>query len=187
MDGVTFLQIAVALFLVIVGAYLNHWLVRKPRLIAYQGHVSDFAFPMPENKTVDIYTHSIVVKNVGGKVANNVRLGHHANFKAENFQIRPQVDFSINETKNDVREIILPCLLPREEVTVSYLYLDAFTIEQIYVYIKSDEVLARSVTVLPTQQYPAWYMNVLRILLLVGLCTVLYALWKGIALLLQQA
>src|SRR2546425_8413216 len=73
LDTQRLLQIAGAIGLLIVGKYLDRWFTRKPKLISYIGHVSAFTLRTDPPKAV--YTHAIVVINVGRLHATNVRIG----------------------------------------------------------------------------------------------------------------
>lgn len=72
-------------------------------------------------------------------------------------------------------------LVPEEQVTISYLYERPLLITDIHSYIKSDEGLAKVVTVLPFIQQPKWKVNALLTFGGIGLITVIYVLWKLIA------
>ena len=68
----------------------------------------------------------------------------------------------------------MPSLVPREQVTVHYLYFPPLLWADINTYVKSDEGLAKVLTVLPTPQAPAWQRRIALILLLVGVITIIY-------------
>ncbi len=85
LDTQRLLQIAGAIGLLILGKYLDRWFTRKPKLISYIGHVS--AFTLRTDPPKPVYTHAIVVINVGRLHATNVRIGHAV--LPENYQVIP--------------------------------------------------------------------------------------------------
>ncbi len=174
MELAVFLQIAIPLLCIFLGAYLSNWFV-QPSLIAYIGFVADFHIKTDTNP-VDIFTHSLVIRNQGKKVANNVRLGHFC--LPPNYRVSPSVDYSIETTSNGIKEILLPRLLPGEQITISYVYFDSIVTGKIHNYVKSDEVLARVVKVLSVQQYPTWVNNCIRVFIFLGFCTAIYMAWR---------
>jgi len=78
-------KIGIPLLTLVLGKYLDEWIAKKSKLISYLGHVS--AFTLRDDKKTSVYTHSVVVRNVGRAATNNVRLGHH--ILPENYQINP--------------------------------------------------------------------------------------------------
>lgn len=62
----------------IVAVVLTIVLQRKPRLLTYLGHVSNFTIPGKQNQNpIQLFTHSIAVWNAGTKSATNVRICHN--------------------------------------------------------------------------------------------------------------
>lgn len=140
------------LLALVVGAGINHFVERRSRLVAYYGHVSSFMIrPENGNEPFQVFTHTVVIKNAGRLVAKNVRL-HHAYFPS-NHSVFPPVAHSVEALPDGSREIVLPAIVPGEEVTVSYLY-PPITWNQINTRVKSDDGLARVIRVLPTRVYP---------------------------------
>ena len=158
----------------IVAALLKKYLEGRPRLIAYLGHASAHPVP-PENDGMPantVHTHSIVVRNTGGKAANNVRIGH-AIFPAS-YQIYPSVSHSILPGHGGSGEILLPTLVPYEQITVSYLYPKTLFWHQIDSYIKSDEGLANKISVIPNLPVPKSLTILVWSLIFVGATTCVY-------------
>jgi len=146
----------------------------KPRLVSYLVHA--FAIPTrnqfdPNAHTVTVHTHSIVVRNTGKKTAHNVRIGHQS---LPDFQIHPSLIHEVNKRPDNSGEIIIPTLVPGEQVTIGYLYFPPQTYQQINTYCKSDEVAAKFLNVQPMvpfspiQAYSFWG------LVFIGASTILY-------------
>jgi len=170
------IPVVTTILVVIVRQALEH----RPRLIAYSSSISSFALPSPGGQAPAplpvpapaapapvavpatppagagtptpgaIHSHAIVVRNVGKKSAFNVRVGHFASVAA--FQLWPPVNHSVATNLNGGWEILIPTLVPYEQVQISYLYLPPLTVNLVNSYIKSDEISAQVINVLPTPQ-----------------------------------
>jgi hypothetical protein len=162
----------VALF---VGAILNRILERRAKVITYYGHVSSFA--LQDQQRTRVFTHTVVIRNVGWKSAKNVRIGHNI---LPHYQIYPSIQFEISQIPDDGIEILIPTLVPQEEVHVSYLYFPPITYNQINTYVKSDEGFAKGLNVLLTPAYPRWLLNIFWLLIFIGVTTTIYLLIKFI-------
>src|SRR5437867_3125648 len=136
-------KIVVPLGALVLGKYLDRWLTKRPKLISYLVHTS--AFTLRGDTPGTFHTHAIVVRNVGRMAANNVRIGHFV--LPEHFQLFPSISHTV---ERNVGEIIIPKLVPDEQITVSYLYFPPLLWSQIHAYTKSDEGFAKILTVLPT-------------------------------------
>ena len=164
----------------IVGAFIGaliSWLsTNREKLVTYYGHVSDFKIdPIPPNtQQVLVNTHSIVVKNNGRKTATNVRLGH--NFLPPSFNVFPDTNYEINELPSGKKEIVFPRIVPKKELTISYLYYAPLTFNQINTTIESDEGPAKETFVLLQPQPPKWLIKVLWVLLVIGCISLVYIL-----------
>lgn len=165
-------RIIVPLGTLVLGKYLDRWLARRPRLISYLGHTS--AFGVHSTPPVTIHTHAIVVRNAGRATANQVRVGHH--FLPENIQLYPLVPHTIERTEGGGAELVIPKLVPGEQIAISYLYFPPVLWSQIHSYIKSDEGFAKVLSVLPTPQLPKWAISALWILVFVGAVSLVYLL-----------
>jgi hypothetical protein len=163
-------DIAVPLVALVLGKFLDSWLLKKPKLISYLGHVSTFTL-RDERKTI-VNTHAVVIRNTGRMSATNLRVGHH--FLPENYKIIPNVSHTVEKNEAGGGEIIIPKLVAGEQVTISYLYFPPLTYAQINSYTKSDEGLAKVLTVIPTPQFPKWLINLLRFLVFVGVVAIIY-------------
>jgi hypothetical protein len=155
-----------------VGAALDRFLERRPKLITYLGHVSSFRIQGPP--IADVFTHSIVVRNAGGRAATNVRIGH--NTLPQNFQIFPPVEFRVVNHPNGAADIVIGTLAPGEQITISYLYFPPLTWAGINTTVICDDGFAKVLNVLPTPQLPKWALWVLKFFIYLGLVTFLYLL-----------
>ena len=161
-------SVALPLGTLVLGKYLDRWLTKGPKLISYVGHISSFKL---ENPPLDVYTHSIVIKNIGNAAANNVRVGHQY---LTDYKIFPPVAHTVNKIKNSGDEIQIPLMVPNEEITISYLYYPPITWNQINTNMKSDEGKVKIVEALLQPQPPRWLYRTIWTLVYFGAATVLY-------------
>lgn len=161
----------------IVGFLTKKYFEAKPKLITYLVHTS--AIPLHDDKNTNINTHSIVVRNAGKKTAHNVRIGH--NYLPQSFQLYPQLAHEIIRGDNGVAEILIPTLVPDEQINISYLYFPPDTWHKVHSYCKSDETSAKYINVVPTQQQSKILFFILLLLTFIGASTVMY--WSFIKIL----
>lgn len=167
-DWDLFARIAVPFLTLFIGIAVNRVIERRPRLVTYLAHSS--AITVPTEQPMTVHTHSIVVRNAGRSVALNVRLGHNA---LPAFSVYPPQQYEVNELQGG-QEIVIPKLVPKEQITVAYLYFPPLIWNQINTYTKSDEGFAQVLHVLPTQQFPKWLSILIWFLIIVGSFTTLY-------------
>ena len=174
-DSNTFALILTHIFTFIIGSILNFVFIRRPRLISYLSHVSVFTTKAKDtSKKILVFTHQLVIRNVGSKTATNVRVGHQV---LPDFHIYPKRQYDIAELPDGGKEIVFPNLVKREEISISYLYFPPLTVNQINTHVKSDEGFAKSVTVLLTRVIPNWGKVLTFILLLLGSATLIYLIY----------
>ncbi|WP_189459215.1 hypothetical protein [Jeongeupia chitinilytica] len=155
----------------IIGFVIKKYLEERPKLITYLVHAS--AIPLiHENTTHIINTHSIVVRNAGKKTAHNVRIGH--NHLPASYQLYPQLDHELKNGSNGTAEILIPTLVPDEQINISYLYAPPITHSQINAYCKSDEASARYINIVPSPPVPKIQAFALWSLIFLGASTALY-------------
>src|SRR5690242_3326363 len=140
------IKITVPLATLVLGKYLDRWLTKRPKVIVYLGHAS--VFTLRSENPATIHTHSIVVRNVGTVAANNVRIGH--SILPDNFQLYPSISHTVERDGGRIAEIIIPTLVPDEQVTISYLYVPPLIWNQLRAYRTSDGGFGKVFHVLPT-------------------------------------
>jgi hypothetical protein len=144
------ISIVIPILTLFVGAAINRVLERRVKLITYLGHTSVFTVQPDPQTTNYIHTHAIVIRNAGGLPAHNLRIGHHV---LPNFYIFPSVSHTVEEIPKNGKDIVIPVLVPGEQITVSYLYGPPLIWNQINSQTKCDEGFAKAINVLPTTQY----------------------------------
>ncbi len=154
----------------LLGAIIKRYFEAKPKLISYLIHSS--AIPLNDEKNTQVNTHCIVVRNAGKKTAHNVRIGH--NFLPKGFQIFPPLSYTVLESSNGAAEILIPTLVPNEQVSISYLYFPPLIWSQVNSYTKSDEGLANIINAIPTPQPPRLVVLAVWLLMFIGASTLVY-------------
>jgi len=169
------LKIAVPMATLVLGIVFKEAIERRASIQYYVGTLADFmvrsrqadtasasviqgigteATSPPVASDFGVYTHALVIVNGGRAPARNVRIGHVAFL--QNYHVSPKLDYSIEPVKDSGDDIVFPILRPKEQVTVSYLYFEPVTPDQIHTYVKSDEGLAKNIAMLPVRRFPKW-------------------------------
>jgi hypothetical protein len=156
---------------VAVGVALTRAIEGKARVVVHYGHAAAFRITNVD-EPFSVHTHNVVVRNAGKRPAHNVRCGHAV--LPPNVTLYPDKDHHIVSLPGGTQELLMPELLPGEEVTIAYLYYPPLMWNQVNTYVKSDEGFAKVITVLPQQQYPRWFNNTAALLMLIGLVTTCY-------------
>ncbi|BEV17421.1 hypothetical protein HBDW_42090 [Herbaspirillum sp. DW155] len=163
---------------------------RRPRLVAYFGHRSEHHVKQKVAANGDVtqppfevYTHSVVIANVGKKTAFNIRLGHQ--YMPDSVTLYPySTPFKIEHNADGFAELLIPTLVAKEEVTVSYLYFPPITWHKINTYVKSDEGSAKVFEPVRYEPPSKSKIRVVILLMLMGAFTLTYgiirvAYWLG--------
>lgn len=132
----------------VIGAIFKNYIEARSKIVSFIGHAS--AFTLQGASPTVIHTHSVVVRNTGRKAATNVRLTHA--YLPPDITVHPPVQYSILRNPEGSAEIIFPILVPKEQVTVSYLYFPPLLWSQINSHAKSDEGFAKIINVIPMPQ-----------------------------------
>lgn len=120
---------------------------RRPRLIAYFTHLGGA-------DRVGVQTHGIVIRNIGRRPATDVRVRH--NYLPQDFNVFPDIERSVLNLPGGGAEIVFPALVPKEQVSIAYLYFPPVVYNQIHSGVRHSDGFATEVTALPTPQYPPW-------------------------------
>lgn len=176
MDINTVAKLSAPIFTALVSLIVKKYLEERPRLIIYLIHAS--AIPLHDDQGSMVNTHSIVVRNSGKKTAKNVRIGHQN--LPDSYQIFPPLTHEVIRGDDNTAEILIPTIVPDEQVNVSYLYFPPMTWNQINSYCKSDEMSAKGINVVINEQANKFYVFVLWLILFIGGSTIVYWLFINI-------
>ena len=135
------LKLASPIVTLIIGFIINKYFQNRPKLITYLVQASEI--PLKDGENTIVNTHSVVVRNDGKRTAHNVRVGH--TYLPDSFSIFPKLMCDISRSEDDnSAEIIIPTLVPNEQISISYLYFPPYTWHKVNSYCKSDEMHAIS-------------------------------------------
>ena len=161
---------------VIIAWFFKRYLEARPKLISFIGHISAFPITDDNDKQTTVHTHSVVVRNIGRKPAHNVRLSH--TFLPPHVTVFPVIKYSIEKNPEGAGEIVVPVLVPKEQITISYLYFPPVVWNQINQNTKSDEGFAKIIDVIPMPQPSKTILAVVWILMVAGMSIIIYLLFK---------
>jgi len=168
----------------LIGLVTKRYFEERPRLITYLVQASAIPLPdvtPPPGQIAQVNTHTIVVKNTGKKTANNIRIGHY--LLPPSHQVFPPVSYEIVKAPapNIAAEIVIPTLVPDEQVTITYLYFYPTTWNQINSYAKSDECMAKIINIVISEQLNKTVIFLLWSLIFIGASTLIYWLFFVVA------
>ena len=161
-----------------VGALIAKRVQGEPNLVSNWGHASSFRL-LEAGKVIVLHTHEVVVRNTGKKPAHNVRITHWV--LPQYFSIWPSVPFTVEDLPQGGKDIIIPTLTAKEQITVSYLYEPPLTITQINAGIRCDESIATPVEMEISEKTPRWALVTAWVFALIGFGTVLFWVWRGLS------
>jgi len=170
--------IAAPVLTLFIGVWVNRKFESRPALISYFSHVSAFQYSPHGQPPIAINTHSVVLRNAGRKTATGVRMHHKL---LSDFNIWPSVVHNVDILSDGTKDIVIPKLVPGEQITISYLYFHPVTFNQINDGIKCDQGFAQQIPVLLQRQYPRWLTNVRVGLMLIGSVAIIYGLYAAIS------
>jgi len=173
-DWLVVATIAAPTIALFIGVWINRRLESRPNLVSYFGHVSAFRHTPAEGSPINVNTHSVILSNTGRRSATNVRI-HHRVLPAYN--IWPTLVHHVEELEEGSSDIVIPTLVPDEQITISYLYFPPMTAFDINAGIKCDQGFARTIPVLLQRVYPRWFNIISVILTLVGIISLLYLIY----------
>ena len=155
---------------IIVGAVVKHYSEAQAKVVTFYGHVSSFS--MKDKDETFVNAHSVVIRNAGRKAAQNVRVSHA--ILPEGVSVYPNINYSISTNPDGASEIVFPVLVPKEQVTISYLYYPPLTYNQINTGVKSDVGFATVLHVIPMPQPSKPMLALIWSLIFLGACFVFY-------------
>lgn len=158
----------------LVGVVVKRYTEARSLLTQFVGHVSQFT--INDEARTRVFTHAIVIRNTGRKSANNIRVGHTV--LPPNIELFPNVSHEIKRNTDGSGEIIVECMVPKEQVTISYLYYPPLTWDRIHTYTKSDDGMAKIISVVPMTPPSRILVGAMVFLTFIGTSYVVYWLFK---------
>lgn len=155
----------------LVTAFIKRFAEARATLTSYVGNVSTFELS-DENRT-RVFTHSLFLQNSGRKSVENVRVVH--NFLPSHVYVHPRTEHTISIESG---EILIPRLVPKESITISYLYHPPLTCGQVHQHVKSDLGFAKTIDVVTIVRPSLVFRCVLVALCFVGASYLFYWMIK---------
>jgi len=175
MDSEQIFKLVSPVITLIIGALIKYYTEEKSKLVTYISHVSSFT--LNDEQKSKVYAHSIIVRNNGSKSAKNIRICH--NKFPEHVQVFPPVQYTIEKANTEgAYEIVMPTLVPKEQVTISYLYFPPTTWDEINSYTKSDEGLAKVLNITPIEKPSKLIIYTSLLLMFIGATYLTYWIFK---------
>ncbi|HXM83632.1 MAG TPA: hypothetical protein VN929_17100 [Burkholderiales bacterium] len=165
----------IALFL---GVWIDRWFESRARLISYFGHVASFQHAPANAPATQVNTHQVVLRNAGRRAATNIRLTHQV---LPSFITWPMVVHHVAALPNGQQDIVIPTLVPGEQITISYLYFPPVTVAQVNAGIKCDQGFATPIPVLLQRQFPLWVYRLTSTLKIAGLIAIIYLIYSALS------
>jgi hypothetical protein len=162
----------------IVGVIAGRALERRPKLLSYfQG---SGAVTLQSTPPQTIHMHTVVVRNIGSRAANNLRITHTF---LPAFSIFPPMQHHVDTLPSGERQIVIPLLQPKSQVTINYVYFPPLLWNQIHAGITSDEGSPRAVDMLVNPRPSRTVLITFFGLAALGLIAALYLLYEGYSIL----
>lgn len=95
----------------------------------------------------------------------------------DEFNINPSIPYSVEKLPDGQKDILIPSLVSKQQITVSYLYYPPTTVNQIHAGIRCDQGIATPVEMEVSEKMPKWTIIVAGILAVIGLGTILRGAW----------
>lgn len=156
----------------LVGAGAKHLFDSRPRVVAFLGHASGIRLHREEGD-LQVGTHSVVLRNAGNKTAKNIRIGHTV---LPDFQVLPDIQYTVETLPGGIKEIRFDHLIPKKQITVTYLYFAPLTWDQVNTHLETEDGPVRILRVLPTIQLSKPVLASFWVLIGVGFVSIVYLL-----------
>ena len=182
MNKQLFMQYGIELFITILaGLILYKIQTKKPKLVSYLTNITSFFLPGPPPLTVG--THSITIQNNGRGVAEDIEVCHS---QLPLINVFPDTRYNVEETPQGSKIIKFERLLPKQMITISYLYINAPNSTLFFpMYAKSKEMNAKIIRTFHSPVYSKKLQYAVVILLFSGSMFLLNLIYELLKLILQ--
>lgn len=172
----TFIEIIKAVVIAFLGGTVARYFERKPHLVVYYDHVASFRATPPGGTAIDVFSHGIILRNSGNYPATNVRIHHNV---LPDFKIFPPIIHQVEKLPDGSVDIVIPSLVPKEQITVSYLYFPPLIYDRVNAGIKCDQGFAQQKEVVLQPRVRPWLRVLVMFLMLMGFVCSLYLIFMG--------
>ena len=158
-----------------VGAMIERLLQRRSKLICYYSSIATHT--IDAQPPIQVHTCSIVIRNDGRAAAHNVVIPHLLHMM--NVHVLPPVPYQLNPLPGGAEELVFPLIIPKQEISISYLYYPPLVLNQIHSRPRSDEGFAKFVPMNLTRNLSRAKRTAILIVFTAGLLAILYLLIAG--------
>jgi hypothetical protein len=156
------------------SAWLLHKLTTKnPDLVYYASQPQWVVPPLPQSATAQpaapippIGTFTLFLWNQGRAPAKNVHVGH---FWLPPQNVYPDIPRDQVPTPSGGVAIRFPVIPPKTLISISYMFFNVFTVNQIVSYVGSEEAAAKHIPVMLQRVFPKWFNRALVVLVVAGI------------------
>lgn len=138
----------------------------RPRVISYL--VQSWGVRIPDSSDgtpgAVVHSHTIAVANTGRKPATAVRVTHGIKQTLPALAIHPPIQYTIETNPEGYLQIVFPVLVPKQQITISYLYFPPLLYSQVLGTVLSNEGMARILDVVPMarpSRFVSWGTSIL--------------------------
>ena len=175
----------------ITGAvtFAGSWLLwrfttRFPDLIYYTSHQQLVTLQPPQAQpgqpqppAIGVLTFTLFLSNKGKAPARNVHVGHFLPAPPAH-DVYPDIPRAVVNTPGGGSAIRFDVFPAKTLVTISYLYFGPLGAQNIISYVGSEEGAAKQIPAMLQRIWPQWWINVLRVLVILGLWVAVNAAWS---------
>ncbi len=157
----------------LIGVAVKQYFEAKAKLVSFYGHVSSFTF-RANGEPFTIHSHEVVVRNTGRKAATNVRFSHAV--LPDAFDVSPSVPYTVETLPDGSKDIVFPLLIPKQQITVAYLYPPPTVFTNVNTAVVCDSGGAQQVQMEVSKKMSTWASGFLAAMLIVGMLTTMYGI-----------
>lgn len=160
---------------VIISAIVVNLLQQRPRLLTWYHYTTTVTLPAtpPATTQTTVNTHAFVVRNEGKLPAHNVSVSH---FVLPAYNVYPLVPHRREDLPTGGVALIFPTLAPKEQVTITYLYVPPLVWSGVNAGVRSDDAVAEPIIALTVRKFPQWVYLALGALIYLGVAAATYLL-----------
>ena len=161
----------------ILVTYAFKYINPSASIVYWSPHFFQFnlpASPPTSNAPVPLITHTIVVQNIGARIAEQIEIVHQQ--PPQIFQLFPSLDHTVANTPGGEHIIRIGHLAPNEFVSIECLNFQF----PILLYVRSKSGIARSIQMVPQRVFSRPFNLLAQGLIFIGILTLSYWLIKAL-------
>ncbi len=171
-------QIVLVILTAVVYKLVEILFGRRSKVVFYLSEVATFTYTYSgARQRVLLNTLTITLQNLGRAPAEDVQIVHY--WLPENYTISPPMQSRKISLPEGQEAIVLDRILPRQTVTISYLYSTAPPNKsRVHSYVSTQDHIAKQIEVGLSRRRPKWIVLLRQGLMLLGAGSAFYGLYK---------